>query len=92
MEITFTHHAISRFGHRGIRKSDLHLIAEYGSIAEQGMLLTRKDIASAGRSARKRLLDRLWKLQGVFVAMDGRKAITAFRVTRRQRRRQTRLW
>ena len=65
MEITFTHHAISRFGHRGIRKSDLHLIAEYGSIAEQGMLLTRKDIASAGRSARKRLLDRLWKLQGV---------------------------
>ena len=93
MTITSTAHAIVRCGQRGFRETDLDLIAEYGTITDGGYLLTRNDIMEFERRAKK-CLDRLSKLQDVFVPTtdDGRTAKTVFRTTRKQRRCQTGRW
>ncbi|MCY3879682.1 MAG: hypothetical protein OXF74_10965 [Rhodobacteraceae bacterium] len=93
MNIATTAHAVIRCGERGFRETDFDLIAEYGTMTNEGFLLTRKDIMKAERAA-KILVHRLSKLQDSFVATtdDGGAAKTIFRVTRKQRRRQTGRW
>ena len=84
-------HIRSRCQQRGIRERDLNLITLFGTATPKGLILTRKDIAAVEREA-KRLLNRLSHLQDVFVATDGGTMKTAFRATRRQRRRELGEW
>ena len=82
-----TKHVRSRCQQRGIRKTDLDLVAQYGTETSEGVILTRKDIAGVEREF-KRLINRLLKLEDVFVAMDGEIMKTVFRTTKQQRRAQ----
>ena len=86
-----TRHVRARCQQRGIKESDLSLIAQYGTRTPKGMILTRKDLAREERK-RKRLMARLSRLEGVFVATSGESMLTAFRATRRQRRSELRYW
>ena len=61
-----TTHAAVRCGQRGFPETDLGLIAQYGTLTDQGFLLTGNDIVEAERRFKKRL-DRLSMLQDVFM-------------------------
>ena len=74
-----------------LKERDLNLIAQYGTETPEGLILTRKDIAEAEREE-KRLVNRLSRLQDIFIATDGDTMITAYRATRRQRRLQLGNW
>ena len=91
--MNITTHAAVRCGQRGFRETDLELIARYGTVTDEGYLLTGKNIMEAERRFKKRL-DRLSRLKDAFIATtdDGRTAKTVFRATREQRRRQTGRW
>jgi len=82
-----TAHVRIRAQQRGVREADLDLIHQYGSETKDGLIMTRRDIAIVEREI-KDLLDRLAKLDGVFVATDGESMITTFRPTKRQHRAQ----
>ncbi len=82
-----TAHVRTRAQQRGIREADLDLISRYGSETPNGMIMTRKDIAAVERET-KDLLDRLSRLNGVFVPMHGDTMKTIIRATKRQLRKQ----
>ncbi len=65
---------------------DLMLVAQFGTETSRGLILTRKDVAEVEREA-QRLVNRLSRLQDVFVATEGETMKTAFRARRSQRRR-----
>ena len=79
-----TKHIRTRCQQRGIKEADLALIYVYGTETKKGVILTRKDIAGVEREVKK-LINRLSKLQDVFVAMDGETMMTTFRATKKQR-------
>lgn len=80
-----TQHVVARAQQRGVKESDLPLVCEFGTEVSGGYLMTKKDIEAAERWFRQEL-DRLSKLQDVFVAADGDDLITTFRATKVQRR------
>ena len=80
-----TKHIRNRCQQRGIKEADLDLIFQYGTETPKGVILTHKDVAVVEREV-KNLVNRLSKLQDVFVAMDGETMMTAFRATKQQRR------
>ncbi|MCY4642367.1 MAG: hypothetical protein OXC41_06690 [Gammaproteobacteria bacterium] len=82
---TLTRHIRTRCQQRGIKERDLKLVAQFGTETPKGLILTRKDVAEVEREA-KRLMNRLSRLQDVFVATEGETMKTAFRATKRQRR------
>ena len=82
---TLTKHIHTRCQQRGIKERDLNLIAQFGTETPKGLILTRKNITEVEREA-KRLVNRLSRLQDVFVATNGETMKTAFRAKRRQRR------
>ena len=86
-----TTHVQARCQQRGVKERDLDLIVQYGTETPNGLILTRKDIAEVEREV-KRLMNRLSRLQDVFVATDGKTMKTTYRATRRQRRFQVGNW
>lgn len=80
-----TKHIRVRCQQRGIQEHDLKLVAQFGTETSKGLILTRKDVAEVEREA-KRLVNRLSRLQDVFVATEGETMKTAFRATKQQRR------
>lgn len=93
MTISITAYALVRCGQRGFREADFDLVSEFGTMTDDGFLLTGKDFKEAERQMKK-LLDRLSKLQDTFVATtaEGDVEKTIFRPTKKQRRRQTGRW
>lgn len=91
--MNITNHAMVRCGQRGFRITDIDLIVRFGTMTDEGVLLTKKDIMEAERQV-KDVLKRLSKLEGTFVSTtpDGETVKTIFRTTKRQRRKQTRRW
>ena len=81
-----TKHIRARCQQRGIKEPDLKLVAQFGTETPKGLILIRKDVAEVEREA-KHLVNRLSRLQDVFVATEGKTMKTAFRATRQQRRR-----
>lgn len=86
-----TKHFHTRCQQRGYKASDLDLILRYGTKTPKGVILTNKDVAGVERDLKRRM-DRLRKLGGAFVATDGATAITIYRATKKQRRRQLGQW
>ena len=82
-----TQHIRTRCLQRGIREADLSLLERYGTHTPEGVILTRRDVAEA-KSNQRHLMNRLQRLEGVFVPSDGDVRITAYRATKRQRRRR----
>ena len=80
-----TKHIQTRSQQRGIRQADLDLVSRYGTHTSRGVILTKRDIARFEREFKRRL-NRLEKLNGVFVAEDGGTSITVWRATKHQRR------
>lgn len=83
---TLTRRIRARCQQRGVKEHDLKLVAQFGTETSEGLILTRKDVAEVEREA-KRLVNRLSRLQDVFVATEGETMKTAFCATRQQRRR-----
>lgn len=98
MTVYLTKHISIRCRQRGIPEEDILLIIEHGTETRSGYMMTKREIAAFMQSANKtdpgmkQLRNRFSKLQDVLVIMDGQTAITAYRATREQRRRQTRRW
>lgn len=82
----FTTHATARARQRGLREDDLRAILEYGTATAEGIILLERDVRRYEQQVRKEL-SRLHALIGGFVATSGEAATTAFRATKRQRRR-----
>jgi hypothetical protein len=78
-----TKHVLRRAQERSIRETDLGLVCEFGTSTARGTVLTRNDILAVEREAAY-LLDRLRKMQNVFVAVDGEDLITTYRATKKQ--------
>lgn len=83
-----TKHVCTRAQQRGISQASLYLVQRYGTETPDGIIMTRKNIAAVERET-KDLLDRLSKLDGVFVATDGDIVKTTFHATKRQFRKQS---
>lgn len=81
-----TAHATVRARQRGLREDDLRAILEYGTETAEGIILLERDVQRYEQQVRKKL-SRLHALVGGFVATSGETATTAFRATKRQRRR-----
>lgn len=84
-----TRHAQARARKRGMRDGDIELVAMYGTPVSGGYILRRKDIAPIEQEV-KRLIERLYRLQGVFVASNENVFITAFHATKGQQCRRIR--
>ena len=86
-----TQHIKSRCQQRGFKEYDLELVARYGTVTSDGLMLTVKNIANVEREM-KRTMNRLSKLKDVFIPTDGATMITVYRVDRRRRRLQIGTW
>lgn len=85
-ELIVTRHAAMRMAQRSITLRDADVIAMIGTKVDDGYLLRGKDCQEA-EHAIKKVLDRIWRLQGKrLVVADGR-IVTAFHASRPQQRR-----
>jgi hypothetical protein len=79
-------HAVARMAQRGIKNSDLDLIAHIGTEVDDGLLITERDYQKFERE-QKQLLERARRICGKrFVICDG-KLVTAYQASRRNNRR-----
>ena len=85
-QMEFTVHGMGRASQRGHRRSDLDLVAEFGTPVKDGFVLHRRDVERALGDL-KRLLRRLDRLVGTYVVVRDGTLVTVFRPTKAQRRR-----
>ena len=78
-------HADTRIRQRGLRAADVGLVVAYGSPVPGGVLLRTRDVAQA-EAEMKRVVSRLHRLAGTFVAVADGTVLSAFRPTKVQRR------
>lgn len=81
-----SNHANRRMRQRGLRKADLELITQFGSIIDDGFILRRKD-AEAAKCEMKRTIADLDRLAGVAVITKSDTVVTYYRPTKSKRRR-----
>ena len=94
MEIVRTEDVLVRCQQRGIRETDLDIIVKYGTQTPDGFLVTGRDIAKYEQNPEKckKISDRLSKLNRTFLPANDNTAKTIFRASKKQMRKQTRLW
>jgi hypothetical protein len=84
--LPLTRHAVSRMAQRAIRDDDLDLILMIGTEVGDGYIVLTRDCKAAEREL-KRLLDRVRRLAGKRLVVEGGRIITAYHAgseTRRQ--------
>ena len=80
-----TSRAWSHYPTYPLRASDLDLILDHGTQAEDGCVLTRRDI-NEYEARVKRELQRLWHLEGTAIIEQGGTIVSVYRTTKRKRR------
>lgn len=74
MTYVMTTHALTRQQQRGYRDLDVNLVLTYGTEAEEGIFLRRKDCERAAAeimAEAREAADRVKRMAGTFVPMDG---------------------
>ncbi len=84
--LMLTSHATMRMAQRGIGSKDAELIALVGTEVEGGYLVLDKDYKELERQL-KGLLQRLRRVIGKRLVLDGGRVLTAYHASGRQRRR-----
>ena len=79
--VQLTRHAVSRMAQRASRDDDLDLIMMIGTEVGDGYIVLTRDCKAAEREL-KRLLDRVRRLDGKRLVIDGGRVITAYRAGR----------
>jgi hypothetical protein len=78
-------HGQRRASQRGVRRTDLELVREFGTPVKDGFVLHRRDVDRAFADV-KRLLHRLEHLVGTYVVEREGTVVTVFHPTKAQRR------
>ena len=78
-------HAATRMAQRGIGNDDLELIRRIGPEVEGGYLVRDKDFQTLDREL-KRLRDRVRRLVGKRLVIDGDRIVTIYHATRKKKR------
>lgn len=81
-EHRMTDHATKRFRQRGLNQIDLKLIEAFATDTEDGLFMSKKDVARA-QEFLKMLLGRVSRLKNTFVCLKGSKILTAHHVDNR---------
>ena len=84
--MNITSHAQQRLQQRGLNSEDLDLIVKHGTETTDGYILRRADVHAAEQTL-KRLIERLYRLEGKFIVADGNDVITAYHPTKRKKQR-----
>jgi hypothetical protein len=82
-----TNHCEVRAQQRGIQSGELELILNHGTEVPGGYLLRNKDIRRAARFVSKSVKQKLERLSGRILIIDGDVAITVYPARRTQQRR-----
>ena len=85
--LRITRHAQARGQQRGYLHGDMALVYDYGTLTEDGVLLTDKDVRRV-RAEVKRFLRRLERLAGTMIVVRENAAVTVYRPRTAQRRRR----
>lgn len=86
---SMTDHAACRLRQRGFRERDPQLVLENGTPSDDGVVLTRRDIAERISEYRARISE-LERLRGAAVFMSEGKVVSVYRPSRRKVRRMLR--
>ena len=82
--MNITPHALRRLRQRGLYPEDLDLIVEHGTETNDGYFLRRIDVEAVEISQR-RIIERLYKLEGKFIVVEGADVISAYHPTRKKK-------
>ncbi len=88
-DLHLTRHAEGRIRQRGVRERDLDLMIEHGTLTDDGVLLTRRDVAAA-ISEHRRAIAQLERLKGTALILDGATVLSVYRPDREKSRRMLR--
>jgi hypothetical protein len=86
---TLSRHAIQRLGQRSISEADVDLVIGLGTEVQDGYLMMERDCQILVE-ALKRDIQRIQRLSGKRVVIDGSHVVTAFRALPREERRLVR--
>jgi hypothetical protein len=84
-----TKHAASRIRQRGFRKGDARILLENGTPSDDGVVLTRKDIAERISEHRARIAE-LERLRGAAIFLEDGRVVSVYRPARNKVRRMIR--
>jgi hypothetical protein len=79
-------HAQQRLQQRGLFSGDLDLIMMHGIETRDGYFLRKADVHTAEQNLRQ-LIERLHKLEGKYVVIDGDDVITTYHPTKKKTQR-----
>ena len=85
-DLSFTHHAVVRLSQRGLSAGDVDLIVLLGSETPDGYLVQDHDCAAL-EATLKRLLNKVQRLKGKRVVVQGERLVTAYHATPKEQRR-----
>lgn len=89
MSYTITRHAEQRMQQRGMRRRDLDMILRFGTVTDDGVILTNRD-AAAQIAVYQRRISLLERLKGTAVFTAGNRATSVYRPAKRRVRRMIR--
>ncbi len=84
--LEFTPHALVRMAQRGIAEAELELIELVGTEVESGLLVRKQDVQALERQL-KRLLQRIRRLPGKRLVIDGSQLVTVYHAGHSKERR-----
>ncbi len=84
-----TDHAARRMRQRGFRESDARTVLENGTPSDDGVLLTRRDVAERIAEYRARIAE-LERLRGAAIFLSGGRVVSVYRPSRKKVRRMLR--
>jgi hypothetical protein len=82
-------HAVDRMKQRGFRQRDAQLVIESGTPTDDGVILTRRDVAELIAEHRAKISE-LERLRGAAVFLAGGKVVSMYRPHPRKARRMVR--
>ena len=85
-EVKLTQHAITRMAQRAVHDDDIDLVMMIGTAVEDGYLVRVRDCQAAEREL-KGLLQRVRRLSGLRLVVDGSQVLTAYRARQSTERR-----
>ena len=84
-----TGHASQRIRQRGFHDTDAEVVFENGSVSDDGVVLTARDVAERVSEYRARIAE-LERLRGTAIFLSGGKVLSIYRPDRRKVRRMIR--